>query len=195
MTRFNKKWLFASLVIFISFQISVLHRDVQALSQHQIIFFSLRKNYAAGFIKERSAFLITDLKKDDKNYQFYVQPALDQAQILNVNFLSLNRDTVTREIIIRDHQVVFQGYKMLFIDQRLNYKELQIDGEFSALWLHQNTRFNLNKRPSRLKFKSIIIDATNKDYQTEKFVAFAKNIHLNAHILKKNKAYLVQLTP
>jgi competence protein ComEC len=168
---------------------------MQTISQHQIIFFSLRKNYAAAFLKGRTAFLITDLKNDDKNYQFYVKPALDQAQILNVNFLSLDRDIVTREIIIQNHQVVFQGYKMLFIDERLNYKKLHIEGTFSALWLHQNTRFNLNKLPSQLKFKSIIIDATNKDYQIEKFKAFAENIQLKAHILKKNKAYLVQLTP
>lgn len=195
LVHLNKMWIYASLICFIFYQVSIVNSNLKAVNQHRIIFFSLRKNYAASFIKGRTAFLLTDLKMADKNYLFFIKPALDQAQITDVHLLALDREIISKDIILKNQQLVFHGYKILLIDQCLNNRKIDLEGDFSAIWLHQNTRFNLDKLPVNLKYKTILIDATNSDYRIKQFKTFAENNHLDTHILKKNKAYLVELTP
>ncbi|WP_131537157.1 ComEC/Rec2 family competence protein [Pedobacter nototheniae] len=193
--HFNKKILFSAFMFFIAYQILVVFDDVKALNQRQIIFFSLRKNYAVAFIEGRNAILLTDLSKKDKNYQFFVDPALQQLQIDKLNFINLKSDTIFKNFIIKNQQIVFYKYKILVVDETLNYKLINGQLNFSSIWLHQNTKFKLEKLKPSIKFQNILVDASNKDYKINMFKIFAKNNKLDIHILKKNKAYLVDLRP
>ncbi|MBC6110376.1 ComEC/Rec2 family competence protein [Pedobacter fastidiosus] len=194
LAKFNKKLLYTSLLIFIAYQSMVLYDNIIASSQKKIIFFSLRKNYSAAFIKGRDAILLTDLDPQNKNYDFFVKPALDEFQIQNIKFINLKQDTALNTFIKKDRQIIFGNYKILWIDESLNYKNIKLSGGFSSLWLHNNTKFKLNTIPSEAHYKSFIIDATNKDYKIEEFKTFAENNKIGAHILKKNKAYLIDLS-
>nr|WP_199156563.1 ComEC/Rec2 family competence protein [Pedobacter sp. ASV2] len=193
--HFNKKILFSAFMFFIAYQILVVFDDVKALNQRQIIFFSLRKNYAVAFIEGRNAILLTDLSKKDKNYQFFIDPALQQLQIDKLNFINLKSDTIFKNFIIKNQQIVFYKYKILVVDETLNYKLINGQLNFSSIWLHQNTKFKLEKLKPFIKFQNILVDASNKDYKINMFKIFAKNNKLDIHILKKNKAYLVDLRP
>ncbi|WP_316843647.1 ComEC/Rec2 family competence protein [Pedobacter psychrodurus] len=194
LANFNKRFIFSSLAVFISYQILVVHGDLNAYHQQKIIFFSLRKNYAAAFIRGKETVLVTDLKATDKNYNYFVKPALMQLQIDQISFISLKKDTIVGDFVLKNNQIVFRNYKILLIDDRLNDKTLKGNGIFSSLWISENTKFNLGRLSSHIKYKNVLIDATNKDYKIEMFKKVVKNNHLDAHILKKNKAYLVQLT-
>ncbi|WP_262510068.1 ComEC/Rec2 family competence protein [Pedobacter paludis] len=194
LSRFNKKILFTSLSVFIAYQSMVFYYDYIAGKQKKIIFFSLRKNYSTAFIDAHNAILVTDLEPENKNYQFFVKPALDEMQIRNIRFINLKQDTVLGTFIKRNRQVIFDQYKILLIDESLNYKNIKLSGEFSSLWLHNNTRYKLNNLPKEVHYKSIIIDASNKDYKIEEFKVFAENMKKGANILKKNKAYLIDLS-
>lgn len=194
LAKFNKKLLYSSFIIFIAYQSMVLYNNIIACEQKKIIFFSLRKNYSAAFINGHDAILLTDLDPQNKNYDFFVKPALDELQIQNIKFINLKQDTILDTFIKRDRQIIFDHYKILLIDESLNYKNLKLSGEFSSLWLHNNTRYKLNNLPKEVHYKSIIIDASNKDYKIEEFKAFAENIKRGANILKKNKAYLIDLS-
>jgi len=194
LSRFNKKILFTSLSVFIAYQSMVFYDDYIAGKQKKIIFFSLRKNYSTAFIDAHNAILVTDLEPENKNYQFFVKPALDEMQIRNIRFINLKQDTVLGTFIKRNRQVIFDQYKILLIDESLNYKNIKLSGEFSSLWLHNNTRYKLNNLPKEVHYKSIIIDASNKDYKIEEFKVFAENMKKGANILKKNKAYLIDLS-
>jgi len=193
LAKFNKRFLFASLSVFIVYQIFIIADDLKVMNQKKIIFFTLRKNYAAAFIKGKQTVLLTDLNPGDKNYQFFIKPALEQSQIDKIDFISLKQDTILHQFIKKDRQIIFDKYKILLVDESLNYKNLDIQGQFSGLWLHNNTKFNLDKLTPNLQYKSILIDASNKDYKTAAFKAFAEKIKVGTHILKKNKAYLVDL--
>ncbi|WP_344853866.1 ComEC/Rec2 family competence protein [Pedobacter jeongneungensis] len=193
LANFNKRFIFSSLLIFAGYQVLVAYDDLAAFHQQKIIFFSLRKNYAAAFITGKESILVTDLKITDKNYDFFVKPALTQLQINNISFINLKKDTVLKNFVLRNHQLVFHHYKLLVADECLNYKKMSGNGVFS-IWISGNTRFKLERLAPEIKYKNLIIDATNKDYKIEILKKTAENNHLDFHILKKNKAYLVQLT-
>jgi len=194
LAKFNKKFLFASLAVYIGYISMINYDDWSAVYQHKIIFFTLRKNYAAAFINGREAVLLTDLSTSDKNYQFFVEPALEQSQINKINFISLKQDTILHHFVKKDNQIVFDKYSILLIDEHMNYKNLNVKGKFSSLWLTGNNKFKPENLPNEIEFKSVIIDATNKDYKIVALKTFADNNKVEVHVLKKNPAYLVHLT-
>ncbi|RNL52294.1 ComEC/Rec2 family competence protein [Pedobacter jejuensis] len=194
LTRYNVRMLMTSMIVYLLYSTLVFYNDWTAIHQKKIIFFSLRKNYAAAFINGKQTTLITDLSVDDKNYQYFVQPALEQSQINKIDFISLSKDTVSTQFVKKDNQIVFDKYNILIVNESLNYKTLQIKGKFSSLWLTGNTKFKLENLPKNLKYRNVLIDATNKDYKIKIFKTFAENNKAEPHILKKNPAYLVHLT-
>lgn len=194
LTKFNKALLFSSLFLFVCYQLLILRDDLKVLQQRKIIFFSLRKNYAAAFINGKEAVLVTDLTSEDKNYTFSVEPALSQSQVDKIHLISLKKDTVLGHFASKNNQIVFFHYKILLADGNLNNKEINGKAIFSSIWLSGNTKFNLAKIPPDVKYETAIIDATNKDYQIQIMKKEIENNNMDVHILKKNKAYLVQLS-
>lgn len=194
LAKFNKQFLFSSLVLFVCYQLLVMRDDLNSLDQRKIILFSLRKNYAAAFINGREAVLVSDLSAEDKNYNFSVVPALTKLKVDKIRFISFNKDTVLGQFVLKNNQIAFFNYKMLLIDENLNDKNINGNATFSSIWLSGNTKFNLTKMDLGIKYKTAIIDATNKDYKIEILKRYMENNDIDVHVLKKNKAYLVQLT-
>jgi len=190
----SAKFYIISALIYIACSTITLYNDWTAIHQKKIIFFTLRKNYATAFIDGKTAVLLTDLSPDDRNYKFFIEPALQQSQINTIRFTNLERDTVSKNFIKKDNQIVFYKYNILLIDEHLNYKKIVIDSKFSSVWLTANNKYNLQNLPKELTYRHLIIDATNKDYKIANFKKFAENNKIEAHVLKKNPAYLVYLT-
>ena len=194
MAKYNKKFLFVSISIFISYQFMMAYDSYKAINQKRIIFYTLRKNYAAAFIQGKQILLVTDLDPNDKTFQFFIQPALDQSQIEKIKIIDLLTDTITPHFVLKNKQIIFNQYKILIIDNSFNHKKLDAKGKFNAVWLTGNTTFKINKLPAEVEYENIIVDATNKDYKIKWFKENEHNIKAHLQILKKNPAYLVQLT-
>lgn len=190
LAKFSKRLIFLSLSLFICYQILIAYDSLSALQQRNILFFSLRKNYAAAFTRGKETVLVTDLKVTDKSYAFFIKPALMSMQIDRIHHISLEKDTVLRNFILKDKQIVFQGYSILLIDNHINNKQLQGRSAFSAIWLTGNSKFDLSNIPSDIRFQTLLVDATNKQYRIKQLQKNRKD----AYVLKKNKAYLIQLT-
>ena len=182
-----------SISAFLIFQSFTAYRKLELLNQKKIIFFTLRKNYAAAFISSKKAILLTDLIEEDKNFQFFVKPALDQLQITAIQYIKWENDTTMVNFIKKDNQLLFYNYHTLLIDKSFNYKQIEQLPKFSAIWLHQNPKQQINNLRSTIIFNSLIIDATNNDYNIEKFRVEANKIQVQHHILKKNNSYLIDL--
>ncbi|WP_412469034.1 ComEC/Rec2 family competence protein [Pedobacter sp. KLB.chiD] len=193
-TKLNKQLLFFSLFLFVCYQLLIVSDDLKVFNQRKIIFFSLKKNYAIAFINGKEAVLVSDLNSEDKNYNFSVEPALTELQVDKIHFMSLKKDTVLGQFVSINNQIVFFQYKMLLIDGDLNDKEINGSANFSSIWISGNTKFNLAKIHPGIKYKTAVIDATNKDYKIRILKREIENNNLDVHILKKNKAYLVQLS-
>ncbi|RZK17825.1 MAG: ComEC family competence protein [Pedobacter sp.] len=194
LSKFDKKFLFASGMVYIAYISMVTFDEWKVVHQKKIIFFTLRKNYAAAFITGREAVVVTDLATDDKNYLFFVAPALEQSQINKFDFISLKQDTTLKFFLKKNNQIIFNNYNSLIIDERMNYKKLSTRGIFSSIWLTANNKFKIENLPKEIEYKNLIIDATNKDYKITTFKTFAENNKVVPHVLKKNPAYLVYLT-
>lgn len=194
LVHFHKKLLILGISLLIVFQCYAAYQKVSALNQNKILFFSLRKNYAAAFIYSKNAILVTDLTAEDKNFQFFVQPALDKMQIKDVLFVKWEQDTLVHAFAKRDHQIKFHQYQILLIDRSFNYKKIEQLPKFNAVWLHQNPKQEISNLRSSVIFNSLIIDATNHDYTIEKFRLEANKINVQHHILKKNNSYLVDIS-
>ncbi|WP_316829359.1 ComEC/Rec2 family competence protein [Pedobacter aquatilis] len=194
MAKYKKKFLLTSLLLYIVYSVLIIIDNQRAIYQKKIIFFTLRKNYAAAFITGRQGVLITDLTASDKNFKFFVKPALEQAQIEQIEFISLKQNTVLPNFIKKDNQIVFYNHKILVVDEKFNYKKLSANAKFSNIWLTGNSKFKLENISKGIKYGSILIDATNKDYRINLLKRFADNNKTEVHVLKKNPAYLVFLT-
>ena len=175
------------------FQSYAAYHKISTLGQRKVLFFSLRKNYAAAFINANEAVLITDLSQRDKNFDFFVRPALDQMQVTKAHFVKWEQDTTINAFIKKEHQLSFYGYRILLLDQRLNYRSIGNLPQYEAIWLHQNPKKALNDLRQEVLFNTLVIDASNKDYNLEKYQLEANKIKVPYHILKKNNSYLVLL--
>ncbi|MFD2581833.1 ComEC/Rec2 family competence protein [Pedobacter vanadiisoli] len=194
LSKFNKQLLFSALFLFVVYQLLVLRDDLTAFYQRKIIFFSLRKNYAAAFINGKQAVLISDLNREDKNYTFSVEPALNQLQVDKISFINPKKDTISGHFILKNNQIAFFQYKILLLDENLSGKKINGNATFSSIWLSGNKKFNLATMDTDIKYKTAIIDATHKDYRIQILKKHFYNNGVEVHVLKKNKAYLVQLT-
>lgn len=190
-SNYKKQLIFISIATFIGFQTLTLLHKMEQSQQRKIIFYSLRKNYAAAFVQSNEAVLVTDLLPSDKNYEFFVKPALEQLQITNVHFVKWEQDTVVKSFVKKKHQLLFHNYKILLLDQSFNYIKIANLPKFEAVWLHQNPKKEITELRSEVIFNTLLVDASNKDYKIENYKAQANKVFILPHILKKNKAYLV----
>ncbi len=191
--NFKKLILMVSIILLILFQSYALYQGIQTLKQKKIIFFSLKKNYAAAFIDSKNAILLTDLTKEDKNYQYFIQPALAQLQVNKIQHIKWEESIKKTNFIKNNNQLIFYNYHAILIDEKFNDKELKDLPQFNAVWLHRNPKQQIAKLRSTVIFNTLIVDATNFDEKIEKFKNEANKIKLQHHVLKKNNSYLIDL--
>ncbi|MCY1523125.1 hypothetical protein D9M68_580120 [compost metagenome] len=193
LANFNKRALILSLLSFLIFQSVNSIQQLRVFAQREIIFFTLNRNYAAAFVYGSSAVLLSDLEPQDKSFQLFIQPTLAQKSIKNIHAINWNTDTLIRPFSKREQQIYFYQYKILLVDHRLDPAKISKPTVFNTVWLHNNPKVNIAALPQVLSFKTLIIDASNKEFNIGKYQGAANKIKLQNHVLKKNKAYLVDL--
>ncbi|WP_316784033.1 ComEC/Rec2 family competence protein [Pedobacter frigiditerrae] len=193
LVNYRKKLLVTSICLLLIFQSFSAYYKIAAAKQSKILFYSLRKNYAAAFIDADRAILLTDLSPEDKNYQFFVQPALDKMQVVDVLFVNWEQDTIVNSFVKFKKQIKFHQYSILMIDESFNYKKINGLPKFNAVWLHQNPKKDISSLRTETIFSTLLIDATNKDYRIKAYEDGANKFQLQHYTLKKNKAYLINL--
>lgn len=193
LVNFNKRALILSLLSLLIFQSVNSIQQLRVFAQREIIFFTLNRNYAAAFVYGSSAVLLSDLEPQDKSFHLVIQPTLAQKGIKNIHAFNWNTDTLIAPFFKKEQQIYFYQYKILLVDHRLDPTKISKPTVFSAIWLHNNPKVNIATLPQILSFKTLIIDASNKDFNIDLYRREANKIKLQNHVLKKNKAYLVDL--
>ena len=192
-TKLKKRFLFFSLIMFVMYQVMTVNDNLKKRNQQKIIFFSLKKNYATAFIKGNSAVLVTDLNTHDKNYQFSIQPALDEAQITDLQITRLEIDTILKQFVLKNQQLVFNKFRIFLLDNRLNYKTIANDAIFDAIWIHNTPYYKPDSLVKKINFGTLLMDATNKNYKTEEYENFYNETNKQVINLKKQSAFLIDL--
>ena len=189
----RKAYIFLGLGSCLALQLTVVLQMMKTTHQEEMIFFSLRKNYAAAFVNGNQTILVTDLKSLDRNYEFFVKPALDQKGIDNIHFVKWEDEFTHAEFVKRNSQIQFKNKRFLLMDNSFNYKKFSQKNSFDFLWLHNNPKQKMIDLVKEINFDTLILDATNKDYISAKFEQEAKINHLTTFTLKKRKAVALKL--
>ncbi|MBC7615200.1 MAG: ComEC family competence protein, partial [Pedobacter sp.] len=93
MAKYKKHSLLTSMIMLVIFQSLIALKTITVNNQRKIIFFTLQKGYAAAFINTQKAILLSSLKVNDKNFQFYIQPVFNQLRIKHIHFIEWEIDT------------------------------------------------------------------------------------------------------
>jgi len=190
-SHYKKNYLFIGFSIWLVLQSSLSFQKIVSTKQSATIFFSLRKNYAAAFIKGNSCILVTDLTKEDRNFEFFVKPILDQKHISTIQFIKWNDDFKAPKFIKQSNQIINEGKRFLLLDESFNKKKITSKPSFDFIWMHNNPKQKIDLLKEEINFKTLIIDASNKDYVISKFEHQANLLNLPVHILKKHTAIIL----
>lgn len=189
----RKKYLMTAMAILLGLQLTFSYDKIKAIQQKQIIFFSLRKNFAAAFIYGKESILVSDLELDDKSFDFFVKPALEQKQVKTINLVKWQDDVIMKNFSKKDKQIIFNNYSLLLMDESFSYKKLVDKPKFDMVWLHNNPKQIIENIDKEIDFSMLIIDSSNHDYSLSKFQEQLATMKIDHHILKKNNSYLVDL--
>lgn len=191
LSSYKKHYLFIGFCIWLILQSSLSFQKIISTNQSEAIFFSLRKNYAAAFIEGNSCILVTDLNKNDRNFEFFVKPALDQKHIDSIKFVKWEDEFKAPHFIKQNQQLMTKGKRFLLLDESFNDQKIINKPSFDFIWIHNNPQQKLELLRKEIKFKTLIIDASNKDYLISKFELQANLLNLPIHILKKQPAIML----
>ncbi|MFN0257706.1 ComEC/Rec2 family competence protein [Pedobacter ureilyticus] len=193
LASYKKKYIFSGLTTLLIIQFTFAYQKIKASQQEELVLFSLRKNFAAAFINGNESILITDLATDDRNFEFFIKPALDQKKVKNIRFVDWNDDFKSELMLKKEHQINYRGKRFLLMDEKFNYKKLSQNHSFDFIWIHNNPKQKLATLKEEIEFSSLIIDASNKDYLIKNFGQQADSLKVPAYILKKQKAVTLNL--
>lgn len=193
LVNFNKKLLFIGICATLLFQLTSLKSFLQKRKQEKIIAYSLRKNYATAFINGKNCVLLTDLSYDDKNYQFFIKPSLDEMQIQHVSKISLEEDLNQSDFLKTGNQILFKNLNMLFIGQEFNYKKILSKNQFDVVQFQSNPKVKLSEVRDAIAMRKLWLNASNKDYLIKRYESEAKSLNLDVAVLKKNPAQIISL--
>jgi len=186
-------WIALALVIL--FEVSSLYQQLKVNSQRHIHFFSLRKNYAAAFIEGNKAVLISDLKAEEKNYQFFVKPMLEKKGIVHITRINSKADFSSGDFSKKQNQIIFKNQSFLLLDSQYHRKKISKPATFDYVWLQQSPKYALDSLIKELNFKHLILDASNKDYYIAQAKKNAQRLGLRLNILKKQPGLSIDLNP
>lgn len=189
----NKKQLLLGVLCIGVCQALLVRDKITALEQHKIVLFSLQKNYAAAFIRGKKAILITDLKPGAQTFMFHIQPALDQLKINKLICIPWNKAINSPGLQLRNHQLRFGKLHVLLVDSTFNSQRISGHPTFDAIWLHDKPALKMDQLRRYISFKKIWIDASNPAYAINQYQQDTINFKGSTVVLKKNKAYLIDL--
>jgi competence protein ComEC len=190
---YQKRLFLPALICLLSVISSCTYKKWIHYDQRKLIFFSLPKDYAIGFIQGDHATLLTNLTSGSPTYRFYVEPMLTQMQVVNTTFLKSHQDYRTKGLTIKDHQISFYDKSIFVADSCFNYKSLQTSANMDMLWITGNSKVKLYTLLQKLRPAMILIDGTNSNYSAEYSARQAKNFKIPSYNLKKLEAYLVNI--
>lgn len=190
-SNYKKNYLFVGFSIWLVLQSSLSFQKIAAAKQSVTIFFSLRKNYAAAFIKGNSCVLITDLTKENRNFEFFVKPALEQKHINSIKFVKWEDNFKASKFIKQGNQIINEGKRFLLLDESFDKQKISNKPSFDFIWLHHSPKQKIQLLKEEINFKGLIIDASNKDYMISEFEHQANLLNLPAHVLKKHAAIML----
>lgn len=179
------------IVLFLASGSSV--KKIKQQSTGSIVFYSLRKNTAAGFFEGRDAYLITDLRPSDKAFTFSIQPSLDAQHAASRHFLKPDGKLKTGSFYSEGHFIQFKNWKMLLYDRNFKHRNLKRHIHVNAVLISGSPNVSISRLAENIQFDLLLIGGTNSDYKIHQWQQEAAKMKIDCYVLKKNPAFKVDL--
>lgn len=184
------------LTLFLGAAVFVLSAGTIRLKNYQsrqIIFYSLRKNFAVAFIDREKAYLLTDLSEKDKTDNFSIRPALDQQGVRTIRRLNCSSRFSNADVMVSADFIRLGDFKVLRWTRAMDSLEFKGSVHVDAVWLSGNPRVKIEELQKMVTFQRILVDATNADARVRQWSLVAEKLGVPLHVLKKNPAFIVKL--
>ncbi len=189
----SKYAVWCTMLSLIVLSISFSYQAVLNNNRQELIFYSLRKNTAIGYINQNKSYVITDLKPSDKTIGFSIKPYLD-SRGASQNKISTSSDSLVIPTgNIQPNFMQFGNYKVLRWNKDFDHQKFKNSLKVDAVLLSGNPQINLVDMNRYILTSLVLIDGTNPDYKIKQWKQQAEELKMPCHILKKNPAYIVQL--
>jgi len=199
----RKELFFISLGLILILSVGLSYTETMRQKQQKIIFYSTGKQSAAGFIVGNKQILLADsvLIKDKTTNKFQLDGAKSLLGISSVKSLAL--DTLKRF----DHKLPFDmpsfhsyGDYLFFQNKRIAVIESlpEVRGKVGRLnvdylWIRRNPALRIQALAQIFKPQMVIIDGSNPNYKTKKWMDEFEKAGIKAYSLKNEGAYVVDL--
>jgi len=188
----RKKWLIkVSLVAMLLLCISISFKRINAFQSDHITFLNLKKHPGLVFKSGDQAVVLSDIKADDKNYQYSVQPCLDSNKISEANLFNMEDDVNTPYFVKQSGLILFNNKRILIFSRRLQNKTLPRKLKVNYVYVTGNPHITLNAINNNYDYQTLIIDASNNDRLINNLKQQAATAHIKCQILKRNNSFSV----
>jgi competence protein ComEC len=171
--------------------LSISFKKVNTFQSDQLTFLNLKKHPGLVFKNGDQAIVLTDIKADDKTYQYAVQPYLDSNKIANTALYNLKDNITTSFLVKKSNLIQFKNKLILIFDDQLQNKLLSQKLKVDYVYITGNPHTTINNINNSFDFQTIIIDGSNTDYLVNNLKRQAENLHINCELLKRNKSYTI----
>lgn len=204
----HKKYLFASLFLT---TLLLAYNAFEKLNQKQqkvFAVYNIPGIAALNFIDGRDNILFTDLKLlNDKNKLAFhlknnwIKAGLDKEKVVSVKELNktINLKTLytinNTRLYVRQNFISFYQHRMFYINDN-SIKNLNPKNKITVdyIILSNNAKIKLSDIAKRLNFKTIVIDSSNSNYQTDNWLKEALEKGINVFAVRDKGAFYLDLS-
>lgn len=199
----RKTLLYAPLALLLVLSVSFTLNDTARQKQQKIVFYSINKQSAIGFINGKEQLLIADsvLLNDKTAIKFQLDGTrtllgLSSTKIIALDTLVHSNQNLPENLKALGSQgnnFLFRNKRIVIIDSIPTIRGSCIKLKVDYLVLRNNPKFKIKNLQQLYEPKFVIIDGSNSFYKTEKWMAEFKKAGVNAYSVKKSGAYIVDL--
>lgn len=189
---YNKKtWLLKiGFVCVLLLSISFSFKKISFARSENIAWLNLSKHQAVIFKKGNEAVVMSDLKANDKAWQYSVQPYLDSCQVKSTTIVDLNNQVRTKWLAKQYNLVQFLNRKVLVLNQNIKNKIVDQRLKTDYLYITGNPHEGLRALNNNVAYNLMVIDGSNSDKTVEEATKQAEAAHINYKILKRNNSLI-----
>ncbi|WP_423149260.1 ComEC/Rec2 family competence protein [Rubrolithibacter danxiaensis] len=175
------------------FSLTHINTRLVKIKEKKVVFYTLRKSSAVGFIEGNHMFLLTGLTSADKTFTFSVKPSTEEQGIGELTMIKTGQKIISSNFYLEGNFIQFRNWKMAIWDKNFDKKHYSEKMVLSAVLISGNPRVNINRIKNTFNFPTLLIDGTNSDYNIKRWSAQAKKLNLKYYILKRNPAYITDI--
>jgi competence protein ComEC len=188
----RKKWLLKlSMAAVLLLCMSMSFKRINAFDNDHIALLNLKKHTGLVFKSGNQAIVLSDIKADDKNYQYSIQPYLDSNKVSNAILVNIKDDVTIPFFVKRSNLVQFKNKLFLIFNSRLQNQSLPRKLKVDYIYVTGNPHTTIDTINKNYDYQTLIIDGSNTDRLTKNLVSQAKIRHIDYQLLKRNKSLII----